>query len=45
MVRVVVGPDARLVQNLGAGTSRDVEERANGGALGRAERDLRLAKP
>ena len=41
VVRVVLGPHPRLVQHLGAGRDRGVEERAHRGPVGRDERDVR----
>ena len=43
VVRVVLGPDARLVQHLGALRDRGRDEGAHRGAVGRDERDVRLA--
>jgi deazaflavin-dependent oxidoreductase (nitroreductase family) len=42
IVRVVFGPDPRLVQHLGTGAHGRREERVDGGPAGRLERDVRL---
>ena len=43
VVGVVLGPHPRLVQHLGTGRDRGVEERPHRGAIGRDERDVVLA--
>ncbi len=45
VVRVVLGPDPRLVEHFGVGGDRGFEERLDGGSVARSERYVRLAKP
>ena len=45
VIGVVLGPEPRLVQHLGAGRDRGGEERAHRRAVGRGQGDVRLAEP
>lgn len=44
VVRVVLGPDARLMEHVGVSIDRGLEERPHGAPVGCRERDMRLAE-